>query len=99
MWNLVLPIFRTMDWSFSAFTTPKVLTVRQADFSGMDLHVHEGVCNHNIIDVSGCQITDQELLTLHHSPHLQAIVLTNTAVTHEGVFRLQQAIPKAWIWY
>ncbi len=100
-WNLILILARSMDWQRydSMLDGRKIIDVRGENFGDRellalpDLHVCE------VLDAESTDVTDHGLAHMHGLKYLRCLVLRRTHVTPEGVFRLQQAIPKCWIWY
>ena len=52
-----------------------------------------------VLDLQGTLVTDDAFRFFYRMDRLQCLVLRDTDVSHEAVFRLQQTKPKLWIWY
>jgi predicted RNA-binding Zn-ribbon protein involved in translation (DUF1610 family) len=101
-WVLLLYFNRLFSWSnpFEPGRVFQLLDKRHAALvSDHDLHDMEGIEKAQILDLENQPISDQGLLYLHKRHRLRYIVLRKTHVTDEGVFHLQQALPKTWIWH
>ncbi len=101
IWNLILLFARNMNWQKydARLKDRKILDVRNHDFGDRELLALEGLNLCEVLDAERTNITDNSLLAMHGLKHLRCLVVRKTHVTAEGVFRLQQAIPRCWIWY
>lgn len=100
LWNLVAIMQRTFNWQ-SPFRDRKfaVCNFKKQNLRGQDLLDLPGVETCQVLDLQGSEVTDDELKLLRYATNLRRLVLWDTKVTDEGVYRLQQAIPRVWIWY
>jgi len=99
LWDLVLAFVRMRHWPKPGKSTPGVLDLRQQHMDDKQLFLRKDLRKVMAIDLEGQPITDKGLLALRPHTHLKFLVLKNTNVSVEGVFRLQQEIPETWIWY
>lgn len=99
VWNLLVPILRKFQWPLPHAKERKVVDLRERDLKGVDLFSEPGVSEAQVVDLTGTNVTDQEIVALQYAKQLKGIVLIDTQVSDEGVFRLQQSVLPAWIWY
>ena len=101
LWNMLLFLNRIIGW-WNPFRGEhlRVLDCRYlGQLKDRDLLDIEGIHRAQVLDLQGQSITDTGILFLHERQLLRFVVLRKTNVTDEGVFQLQQALPKTWIWY
>lgn len=99
IWDLVLKTVRGTNWSTNYTNSLHVVDRRESPIQDRDLFMIPEIAECHALDLQGSPITDQGLIAIRSCPKLKYLVLKNTQVTDEGVFRLQQAVPEAWIWY
>ena len=99
-WNGVLFFARAMNWQAydSSLKGRNIIKVRDREFGDHQFDELEGLKKCHVLDLQGTKTTDRGLLELYSLKHLQCLVLKNTNVSPEGVFRLQQSFPRLWIW-
>lgn len=100
-WYGVLVFARINNWQRydSRLSGRVVIDVRGQPFSDRDLLELEHLPICQVIDADGTDLTDAGLALMHGLKNLRCLVIRRTHVTREGVYRLQQAIPRCWIWY
>ena len=76
-----------------------IIDMRGEPFSDRDLLDLEKLNVCEVLDAEGTDLTDNSLAAMHGLKHLRCLVIRKTHVTHDAVFRLQQSLPKCWIWY
>ncbi len=101
IWNCLLVAARYLDWQKydSRFAGRKIIDLRKTPTTDSQLPAIDGLQNCQVLDLEGSAVTDAGLSQLYGHLHLRCLVLRNTEVTPTGVARLQQAIPRLWIWY
>ncbi len=100
-WNGLLRLARLQKWQNydSRLRNRLIIDVRGQPFGDRDLLDLEKLNVCQVLDAEGTDITDNALAAMHGLKHLRCLVLRRTHVTYEGVFRLQQSLPRCWIWY
>lgn len=100
-WYLILVFARAGNWTQydSRLKDRIVIDVRGHAFGDRDLLELDKLPVAQVLDAEGTSLTDSGLALLHGMKNLRCLVVRKTHVTREGVFRLQQAIPRCWIWY
>jgi hypothetical protein len=100
-WNMVLAMARFQKWEKydGKLKDRRIIKVRDSSFRDPEIPQLEGFKTCQVLDLQGTAVTDTGLLDLYDLKHLQCVVLKQTNVTHQGVFRLQQSFPRLWIWY
>ena len=101
LWRLNLAFMRTIGWRN---LMDSEIEWRVVDCRGLppiddqNLPSVSGLVDANVLDLTGQPITDQGLKILEQRYSLSFIVLYGTNVSSTGIFELQEALPKAWIW-
>ncbi|MFV2068850.1 MAG: hypothetical protein ACC645_17935, partial [Pirellulales bacterium] len=100
-WRAVLILQRAVGWRLLQWPFPKtrILAMHDPSFSDQDLEELDGLADIQTLDFEGSQITDSGLVHFESLKRLRFLVLRRTGVTADGAKRLQQTLPKAWIWY
>ena len=100
-WTSILRLARMQGWTKydSRLKDRLVIDVRGEAFGDRDLLDLEKLNICEVLDAEGSDITDNSLAAMHGLKYLRCLVIRKTHVTHEAVFRLQQSLPKCWIWY
>lgn len=99
-WNLVAAFSNAFDWSLrGAIPKEERLDLRGTQVTDQTLLTEPRITQARLIDLRGSGITDEGLRYLRSNLKLRYLRLNGTKVTTEGVFRLQQTIPKCWIWW
>lgn len=100
-WWLILVCARSMDWRRydSRLRNRIVIDVREEAFGDRELLALEKLTAAEVLDAQGTTLTDGGLALLHGMKNLRCVVVRKTHVSREAVFRLQQSIPRCWIWY
>jgi hypothetical protein len=101
LWTVVLSFQRAVGWRVPAwpFPTTKALTLHDSTFTDQDLSDVEDLASYETLDLEGTQLSNAGLEQLHKMKQLRNLVVRGTNVTVAGVQRLQQALPRACIWY
>ena len=101
LWTIALTLQRAAGWRVAAwpFPTTKALTLHDSTFTDQDLSSVEDLSQYETLDLEGTQLTNEGLERLGQMKQLRYIVVRRTKVTVAGVQRLQQALPKACIWF
>jgi hypothetical protein len=100
-WNAVLMISRMMKWQAydAKFKDRPIIDMRNKPLTDDKLTRIEGFRAAQVLDLEGTLISDEGLAPILKLKNLYCVVLRNTNVSHEGVTKLQQSIPRLWIWY
>jgi len=98
-WDSVLWYCRKNKWADSKNPNRVVIDGRQSSMTNQELDKVKNLKAASVLDLEGTMITDEAFRYFYRIDDLQCLVLKDTAVSHEAVFRLQQARPKLWIWY
>ncbi len=96
-WNFILWSCRQRQWASNAQRS--IVDKRGVPVTDEDLDKIEGLKDAAVLDLEGTLITDDAFRFFYRMDRLQCLVLRDTDVSHENVFRLQQTKPKLWIWY
>lgn len=101
MWTLTLSFQRAIGWRVTAwpFPTTKALTLHDSTFTDEDLRGVEDLSRYETLDLEGTQLSNAGLQQLENMKQLRYLIVRRTNVTVAGVQRLQQALPKACIWF
>jgi hypothetical protein len=101
VWTIALILQRAAGWRVAAwpFPTTKALTLHDSTFTDQDLSSVEDLSSYETLDLEGTQLSNAGLKQLEQMKQLRYIVVRHTNVTAAGIQRLQQALPKASIWY
>jgi hypothetical protein len=98
-WQGLLLVLRLSNWRLATGGTPyKVLDLKRKNISPQQFLGTPNLSDYEVIDLEGVPLTDATLARLHGLRRLRRLVLRRTGVSAEAVFRLQQALPDAWIW-
>ena len=76
-----------------------IINKRGAPIGDQQIAELENLHRCQVLDLEKTLISDAGLRSFYGLQNLHCLVLRKTNVTAEGVFRLQQANPKLWIWY
>lgn len=100
-WNLLLTLSRSMKWTGydSQLKGRKIIKVSDPGFTDHNVDELEGLKACEVLDLEGTAVSDATLYKLYELKHLQVLILKRTNVSHDGVFRLQQSVPRLWVWY
>ncbi len=100
LWNLVLGMARSKNWRDydPRLSNRVVVTADDPRTQDEDVFDLPNVRNAQVVDFGNTQITDAGLRSLYQLKNLECLVLRNTQVTPEEVYRFQQAFPSVWIW-
>lgn len=100
LWLLALHVQRAIGWRKAEwpFSQVRALVLRDPKFDDEDVEDLENMDDIQAVDFEGTGISNAGLSYLADCRTLRFIVLRRTKVTSEGVRRLQQALPEAWIW-
>ena len=100
LWTLWLWWNRTMGWRSptAPYAPLRSLTLRDPQFSDVDLRESDEIANYEVLDLEGTGITDNGIHFLATQKQLRFVVLRRTKVTAAGLQRLQQALPDATLW-
>ncbi len=100
-WYMILQWLRVCSWKVpqSPLQDPIVIDLKGQTITDADLVGIPNIDRAHVIELDGTPIGDGGIRYLRGLQHLQYLVLRNTRVTDEGVYRLQQSIPRCWIWH
>ena len=100
-WSMILHWLRIFSWKVptSQLQHPVVVDLRGQDLSDTDLASLKNVNKADVIELDGVPIGDAGIRYLRGLQNLKYLVLRNTRVSDEAVYRLQQTIPRCWIWH
>ena len=99
-WNWMLIAARALEWEKydGKLKNRKILDLRNKDIGDEELRQQKGLQSCEVLDLENCPITDAGLPPLYRIASLKCLVLKNTEVSQEAVFKLQQYKPHLWIW-
>ncbi len=98
-WDGILWYCRKNNWADGKKPNRVVIDGRDTSMTDRELDKVKGLKAASVIDLQGTMITDEAFRFFYRIDDLQCLVLKDTAVSHEAVFRLQQTRPRLWIWY
>ena len=100
-WNLVLSLARSKNWrDYDASLSNRVVVKADDPQTGnQDIFDLPDIRRAQVLDLENTLITDAGLRSLYQLKNLECLVLRNTDVTAEEVYRFQQAFPSVWIWF
>lgn len=100
-WLMVLQWLRIFSWKvpLSPLQDPVVVDLKGRELDDTELAGIPNISRAHVIELDGAPIGDGGIRYLRGLQNLHYLVLRNTRVTDEGVYRLQQSIPRCWIWY
>jgi len=96
IWYWMLVMGRARNWSRSGDVIVDYCEQPLADHNLLKL---PNISKAEVLDFENTQITDVGISRLHGLKNARVIILRNNDLSEEAVFRLQQALPKAWIWH
>lgn len=101
LWNFVLGLARSKNWrDYDASLSSRVVVTADDPQTGdQDIFDLPDVRRAQVLDFENTLITDAGLRSLYQLKKLECLVLRNTNVTAEEVYRFQQAFPNVWIWF
>ena len=101
LWNFVLNLARSKNWrDYDASLSNRVVVTADDPKTGdQDIFDLPDVRRAQVLDFENTLITDAGLRSLYQLKKLECLVLRNTNVTGEEVYRFQQAFPNVWIWF
>lgn len=95
-WNLLLVYLRRNHWQ--GRRAEEIIDCRNQSIDDQQVQILPNLSKALVLDLQGTEITDAGLHSLQGLKNLRYIVVRDTQVSDEGVFRLQQELPRAWIW-
>lgn len=101
-WLLVLYFARKRNWTYEPADEENqrsILDLRGKNINDSTLVQQDHLTNSEVIDVSGCPLTDRGTKPLHYLRSLRCLVLVGTAISKTEVARLQKSLPNCWIWH
>ncbi len=98
-WDGILWYCRKNKWADPKNPDRVVIDGRDSSMSNQELDKVKNLKAASVLDLEGTRITDEAFRYFYRIDNLQCLVLKDTAVSHEAVFRLQQTRPNLWIWY
>jgi len=101
LWNGLLNMARKQNWQKydSSLAGRLIIDVRGQTFGDRDLLDLDNLNLCQVLDAEGTDLTDNALAAMYGLKNLRCLVLKGTHVNPEAVFRLQQSLPRCWIWY
>jgi len=101
LWNLVLNLARSKNWrDYDASLSNRVTTKADDPLTGdQDIFDLPNIRHTQVLDLENTLVTDAGLRSLYQLKKLECLVLRNTKVTAEEVYRFQQTFPNVWIWF
>ena len=99
-WSGVRIFLQTLDWQPPGSRLPREarLSLAGKPVTDADLLQEPLINQVRLLDLSHTKITDEGLRYLRGLQRLEYLLLLGTDVSDEAVFRLQQTIPRCWIW-
>lgn len=99
-WNAFAFFCSSVDWSLRGkVPREERLHLRGPQHNDTSLLTDSRITHVHLIDLRDSSITDEGLRLLRGCNRLKYLRLNRTNVSTEAVFRLQQTIPKCWIWW
>ena len=98
-WDGILWYCRRNEWADNKNSKRVVINRRQSNMTNQQLDKVKNLKAASVLDLEGTMITDEAFRYFYRIDDLQCLVLKDTSVSHEAVFRLQQTRPNLWIWY
>ena len=100
-WLMILQWLRIFSWKvpLSTLQDPVVINLKGQTLDDADLAGIPNIARAHVLELDGATIGDGGIRYLRGLQNLKYIVLRKTRVTDEGVYRLQQSIPRCWIWH
>jgi len=100
IWRIPLWFARRKRWNFDPTDAHErvVLDLREKNINDANLVQVENLTLTEVLDLSGCPISDHGTRPLHFLRNLRCLVLVGTAVSAKEVGRLQKSLPNCWIW-
>jgi len=98
-WDGILWYCRKNNWANPKKPKRVIIDQSQSSLTDQELDKVKNLKNASVLDLEGTMVTDEAFRYFYRIDDLQCLVLKDTAVSHEAVFRLQQTRPKLWIWY
>ena len=98
-WDGVLWYCRKNKWADSKNPNRVVIDGRESSMTNKELDKVKNLKAASVLDLEGTMMNDDAFRYFYRIDGLQCLVLKDTAVSHEAVFRLQQTRPHLWIWY
>ena len=97
----MLGLARSKNWrDYDASLSNRVVVTADDPQTGdLDIFDLPDVRHAQVLDFENTLITDAGLRSLYQLKKLECLVLRNTDVTAEEVYRFQQAFPNVWIWF
>jgi hypothetical protein len=99
IWDAILWYCRKNNWPDAKNQNRVIIDRRQTSLTNQELDKVKNLKSASVLDLEGTMINDKAIRYFYRIDDLQCLVLKETEVSHEAVFRLQQARPKLWIWY
>lgn len=99
-WSGVRVFLQTLDWQPPGSRLPREarLSLSGKPLTDADLLQEPLINQVRLLDLSHTKITDEGLRYLRGLQRLEYLLLLGTDVSDEAVYRLQQTIPRCWIW-
>ena len=98
-WDGILWYCRKNKWADSKKPNRVIIDGRDSSMTNQELDKVKNLKAASVLDLEGTMINDEAFRYFYRIDDLQCLVLKDTSVSHEAVFRLQQTRPKLWIWY
>lgn len=101
-WLWVLHFARKRNWSYDPAdeeNSRNILDLRDKNINDGTLVQQVNLTNCEVLDISGCPVTDRGTKPLHYLRALRCLVLVGTAISKSEVARLQKSLPNCWIWH
>ncbi len=98
-WDGVLWYCRKNGWADPKHPNRVIIDKRHSLLTDQELDKVKDLKHAAVLDLEGTRVSDGAFRFFYRMDNLQCVVLKDTEVSHEAVFRLQQTRPKLWIWY
>ncbi|MDP1562314.1 MAG: hypothetical protein Q8M16_13120 [Pirellulaceae bacterium] len=101
-WLWVLHFARQRRWSYEPGDEENrrsILDLRGKNINDVTLVQQVNLTNSEVLDISGCPVSDRGTKALHYLRSLRCLVLVGTAISKTEVARIQKSLPNCWIWH
>ncbi len=99
-WLMILWFARRGNWRDDPADDDSrmILDLRDQNINDLTLVQVENLSHCEVLDISGCPVSDRGVKALHFLKGLRCLVLVGTSVSAAEVGRLQKSLPNCWIW-
>lgn len=100
IWSMLLMLARMFEWEKydGRLRDRKVIDLRKTPVTDQELLSRSDLESCQVLDLEDSPVTDVGIRGLYRLKYLQCLVVRNTDVSAEELFKLQQQKPHLWIW-